>query len=85
MTSPKTAIAARGEYYNDENGVIIPTTTSNGFQTFGYSINLDYTILEHMVWRIEAKGYTSKDKVFILNNKSSRENYCFTTALAIAF
>ena len=31
----KWAVALRGEYYSDENGVIIATGTTNGFKTIG--------------------------------------------------
>lgn len=81
----KLYITARGEYYHDENGVIIATGTANGFQTFGYSLNLDYTLLENIVWRIEGRAFNSKDKIFLLNDKASTNNYFVTTALAISF
>jgi hypothetical protein len=83
--SNKIRIAARGEYYSDEKGVIIATGTPNGFQTFGYSINLDYAISDNLLWRIEGRGLRSQDKIFLMNNKSSKENYFMTTSLAISF
>ncbi|MER3464239.1 MAG: hypothetical protein C4329_07300 [Chitinophagaceae bacterium] len=81
----KCNIAARGEYYSDANGVIIATGTPNGFQTFGYSLNFDYAIQENVLWRIEGRGFTSKDKIFTLDNSPSTQNYFVTTALAISF
>jgi hypothetical protein len=81
----KISIAARGEYYSDANGVIINTGTTNGFQTLGYSLNLDYQISSNSVWRIEGRGFSSKDKIFTLNDKPSTQNYFLTTALAISF
>lgn len=81
----KISIAARGEYYSDANGVIISTGTINGFQTYGYSLNLDYQIMNNVVWRIEGRGFTSKDKIFTLNDNPSSQNYFLTTALAISF
>ncbi|MCW5924922.1 MAG: porin [Saprospiraceae bacterium] len=83
--SEKISIAARGEYYSDANGVIISTGTLNGFQTYGYSLNLDYQIINNVVWRIEGRGFTSKDKIFTLNDNQSSQNYFLTTALAISF
>lgn len=83
--SNKLAIALRGEYYNDENGIIIATGTQNGFQTFGYSLNLDYVIRDNVMWRIEGRGLSSKDKIFLLDNKASNQNYFVTTSLTIAF
>lgn len=81
----KISIAARGEYYSDANGVIVNTGTPNGFQTYGYSLNLDYTIMNNVIWRIESRGFTSKDKIFTLNDNPSSQNYFLTTALAISF
>lgn len=81
----KISIAARGEYYSDANGVIINTGTLNGFKTHGYSLNLDYQIMNNAVWRIEGRGFISKDKIFTLNDRPSTQNYFLTTALAISF
>lgn len=80
------AIAIRGEYYHDENGVIISTGTPNGFKTFGYSINYDRSIFNKAVWRIEVRNLNSKDDIFVKQDKSMTANDLFiTTALAISF
>jgi hypothetical protein len=81
--SQKLSLAARGEYYSDENGVIINTGTVNGFQTYGYSLNIDMNITQNVIWRMEGRGFTSKDKIFTLNDKPSNQNYFVTTALLI--
>jgi len=81
----KHNIAARLEYYNDKNGVIINSGTPNGFQTIGYSVNYDYLIRENIMWRIEARGFNSKDKIFTLNGNPNNNNFFITTALAISF
>lgn len=81
----KINIAARGEYYSDANGVIISTKTQNGFQTFGYSLNFDYAIRENVLWRIEGRVFSSKDKIFTLNNNPSNINYFATSSFAISF
>lgn len=81
----KLSLAARGEHYNDAKGVIISTSTDNGFQTYGYSLNLDYKVMDNVLWRIEGRGFESKDKIFTMDNKPSNSNYFITTALAISF
>lgn len=81
----KMAMAVRGEYYNDENEIIIATGTLNGFQTFGCSLNFDYKISDNVVWRIEGRELSSKDKIFLLDSKDSNQNYFITTSLAISF
>ncbi len=77
----KLRIAARAEYYQDKNGVIIATGTPNGFQTFGYSLNLDYAVLDNLVWRVEGRIFDSKDRIFVDKNQNSY----LTTALCFSF
>lgn len=85
-TSAKTAIAARAEYYNDEKGVMIATNTANGFKTWGFSANFDYSILPNAVWRIEARTFSSKDDIFLKDKGNAAANNTFiTTALALSF
>ncbi len=81
----KLDLVARAEYYSDPNKVIIFTNTSNGFQTFGHSLNLDYKIMENVLWRIEGRTFNSRDRIFIMNNIPSRNNYFVGTSLAITF
>jgi hypothetical protein len=78
-------IALRGEYFYDKNEVIISTGTPNGFKTFGGSINVDRNIGEHLFWRTEFKTFTSKDAVFLKENKTKRHNNAITTSLALTF
>lgn len=80
----KLSIATRAEYYSDASQVIVTTGTENGFQTYGYSLNFDYSILNNVVWRIEGRGFVSKDKVFTSEEEFSSQNYAITTALTIS-
>ena len=81
----KLSLTARGEYYCDENGVIIATETPNGFKTFGYSLNLDYSIYNNVVWRIEGRSLNSKDDIFAKGPDFVNTNTFVSTALAISF
>ena len=81
----KWSVTGRGEYYTDKNGVIIPTGTANGFQTVGYSLNLDYSIRENVVCRIEGRSFSSKDEIFVKGNTLENTNTFVTTSLAISF
>jgi hypothetical protein len=79
------AFALRGEYYNDEHGVIISTTTPNGFKTFGASFNVDRNIGDHFLWRIEIKTLNSQDKIFVKDNSLTKTNEAITTSFALTF
>ncbi|MDE1193038.1 MAG: porin [Arachidicoccus sp.] len=83
--SDKSAIAFRAEYYRDKNSVIINTATPNGFQTFGYSFNYDLKINSNVLWRIEARELTSKDKIFLDNTTPKKNDLFFTTSLSVSF
>lgn len=79
----KISIVARGEYYSDAKQVIVTTGTNNGFKTYGYSLNVDYQIINNVIWRIEGRSLISKDKIFTLDKQPSTQNYFITTALSI--
>lgn len=83
--SNRFSMAFRGEYYSDENGVIIATGTRNGFKTFGYSINADYNIQANVMWRLEFRGLHSEDEIFFDKQKPSKNNLAITTSIAISF
>ncbi len=81
----KWAIAGRLEYYNDKNGVIISTGTPNGFQTTGYSINLDYAAAKNVLLRLEARNLSSKDEVFVKQSKAVKSDASVTGSIAVSF
>lgn len=83
--SNKFRIAARGEYYEDKNGVIISTETENGFKTFGYSLNMDYVLFKNVLWRVEARSLKSKDAIFTHDGIAKSQNYFVTTSVALSF
>ena len=78
-------ITARGEYYHDTNGVIIATGSPTGFQTWGYSLNYDWMIRNNVLWRIEGRGFTAKDKIFFQGDTPVNNNFFVSTALALSF
>ncbi|KKO90510.1 outer membrane protein [Sphingobacterium sp. Ag1] len=85
-TTEKFSLTARGEYYNDKHGVIVSTTTDQGFQTFGYSLNADYAILPNVLWRTELRNLTNKDAIFLdRTNELVKNSLTAVTALTVSF
>lgn len=81
----KWAIAARGEYYADKNSVIISSVTNIGFQTAGFSFNVDYAPVQNALIRLEARTLKSKDEIFTKRNGVSDNNSFITSSVAISF
>jgi hypothetical protein len=79
----KTAI--RGEYYQDETGIIIPTGTQNGFKTTGLSLNFDYSPTQNLFCRLEGRWLNSRDPIFETNSASKNNNFILATSIAIRF
>lgn len=85
MPTSQWAIAARGEYYNDKNQVIISTGTANGFKTTGFSLNVDYIPVPNAVIRLEGRRLNSKDLIFTKERGSSASDAFFTFSVAYSF
>lgn len=81
----RISAVARCEYYNDKNGVIIFTGTKNGFQTYAGSLGLNIRLAENLLWRIEGKVFESKDKVFLIKEKTADKNLLLLSSVAIKF
>lgn len=77
-------LAARGEYYSDTQGVIISTGTTNGFKTFGGSVNIDRKINNHFWWRTEVRTLQSRDAIFLKAASPGNNSTFVTTSLAIS-
>ncbi|SRR5579883_2666918 len=85
MLSEQWGIGIRGEQYNDPNAVIVATGTPNGYQTFGYSANVDYVVSDHATLRFEAKHYSSKDNIFVRDGSPVGESTILTSSMALEF
>ena len=84
--SSRFAMAVRGEYYQDKNGVIISTESPDGFEVYGYSVNADYYIMPNVVWRTELKHLRSESVLFMdKENNQNKNNASLITSLAINF
>ena len=81
----KWSFAGRIEYYHDKYGVMIPSGTANGFQTAGYSLNIDLIPAKNILVRLEGKTLRSKDAVFLKEGNAVRNNTSVIASLAASF
>ena len=79
------SFAARAEYYRDRDGVIVKTTSSNGFAVQGYSLNADYKLSENMLLRSELKSLNCSEAICSKVNNNAQDNITLTTSLAVSF
>jgi hypothetical protein len=79
----KTAI--RAEYYQDEWGIIIPTSSPNGFKTTGLSFNLDYSPSNHIICRLEGRWLSSREHIWVSKNGLTHHHYFIATSIALKF
>lgn len=81
----KWTIALRGEYFSDENGVVISTGTPNGFKTSSASLNIDYLPQPNLALRLEGKTFKSKDPIFVKGTQSKSSNTAISFSTALSF
>lgn len=82
---PKWAIAARGEYYNDQHEVIVHTVNNIGAEIYGASLNIDRLIHDNVWWRIEARTLNSKDAIFVKGNELVKSDVSITSSITLNF
>ena len=79
----KWAFALRGEYFNDQHGVII--ASAGGFKTFGASFNIDYYPVKNALLRLEYRYLNSANPVFIKDGLPRDNNTAISFSTSIAF
>lgn len=79
----KWKLAARFEYYNDQNQVMISTISDTPFKVLGYSLNADYSPIKNILCRLEARLLTSEYDVFVRKNSTTYLNFFVGSSIAI--
>ena len=79
------ASAFRLEYYNDRHQVIVSSNSSNGFQTTGASINIDWQPIPQALCRLEVRWLNSRDAIFQDGNGASNNDAFFVLSSAFTF
>jgi hypothetical protein len=85
--SPKVAVAARIERYDDGDQVIIVTGSPNGFQVSGASLGVDVAPSGTLLWRTELRGFQSEDTIYPdpdVAGGLSEEDLVVATSLALS-
>ena len=77
--------AIRVEYFSDPSGVVIPLANEMGFQTFGFSYNVDYSPVDEYAFRMEGRWLKSREDVLESNSGFDSSNFTIAMSLAIKF
>ncbi|MGL6268617.1 MAG: porin, partial [Chitinophagaceae bacterium] len=81
--SPKMAVAMRGEYYNDPNGLVINFALPGEFKATGLSINLDYIPFHQTFVRIEGRWLKNQTAVFPKDGSFSENNFSLLCSVSV--
>lgn len=77
--------AVRVEYYQDPDGVIIPTDVPDGFRTLGVSLNMDYVPVPGVTGRVEARWLRGREPVFRAEGGAKDQDFFIGASLAVEF
>lgn len=84
--SKQWKLAARAEYYQDKTGIIIAKSPlSSGFQTSGYSLNIDYQPTKEIICRVETRFLQSQENLFEQDGMPSNDNFILAASMAMKF
>jgi hypothetical protein len=81
----KIRTSARLEYYRDKAGVIVSSETGLPFSVWGVSANTDYQILPNLLWRLELRGLSGREGMFLKQGIAVQSNSAITVSLAFHF
>ena len=76
------ALAVRGEYYRDLNGVIVPKLNNQPITATGFSLSLDKYITQDLLWRFEVRNLRNRTPFFPRGLSFVRDNVFITTNLS---
>lgn len=81
--SDQWRLAARAEYYQDPNEVIVITDQQQGFETLGFSLNLDYQPVTSLFCRLEVRNLRSSTEIFESPSGISQNNIFVALSMAM--
>ncbi len=81
--SEASTLSGRIELYDDPHQVIVDQPNALDFRVFGWSVNYDHQLNDHILWRIEARNLRSPEALFFSGeNNFSRQLFFVGTSLS---
>jgi hypothetical protein len=83
----KLALGARIDKYNDPHQILVPTISGNSYKVTSLSANIDYEVLNNLLWRNEYRIFLAEDPIFPedSDNKFSNNDHLIVTGLTYSF
>jgi len=83
--NPNWKCTVRTEYYQDKKGIIVSSANNKDFETFGCSLNFDYSPTPNVICRIEGRWLSSRNPIFETKSIHSNTDFCLGTSISIRF
>ena len=80
----KMAVAMRGEYYSDPNGLVVVYALPDEFKATSLSLNLDYIPFHQTFVRIEGRWLNNQTAVFPKDGAFSENNFSLLFSLSVS-
>ncbi len=77
------AVAFRGEYYQDENGVIIAANSGESAKITGISTNLDFALNQNVLIRLEGRWLTDPGAIFTRDQNPVKNDLYLCGSVAV--
>jgi hypothetical protein len=78
------AVAMRGEYYSDPNGLVVGYALPDEFKATSLSLNLDYIPFHQTFVRIEGRWLNNQTAVFPKGSGFSENNFSLLFSLSVS-
>ncbi|REG86399.1 porin [Algoriphagus antarcticus] len=75
--------AIRGEYYTDPDGVIATNQNGAGLKTSGFSLNLDRSFRDYLIFRVESRYLISPESQFLSESRPSNSDFFLLASISI--
>lgn len=85
LFAEKFSSTFRFEYYKDPGWLIVAVVQPGGFQTTGLALNLDYSPLKNISFRLEARQLNSANDIFIKDGVPKKNNFSLLGSIAASF